>query len=251
MFFRFIKKSDGGAVGTKILKCGPDSIIIKSMRTLDNFSRAINDLVISANTDIAPIIQPTRPEGGYFGVPRAVLCYINFLGLLYDGWSGKKNDKGEKIDFGISRQAKKYIKEILGQIDEFYITNGNLLYDLYRHGTIHIYSPKKMVSKKVRQKTIEWLIYKGDREDWQYYENKALKVRHLEVVEWETNRYVLSVSISILYNDLIESIDLYKRMVYSDNTRKLLRKFSSVADALDTDFDQTPYDFWSKARKPS
>ena len=47
----------------------------------------------------------------------------------------------------------------------------------------------------------------------------------------------------------MESIDLYRRMVHSDKSGDLLKKFSSVVDALDGDFDPTDYDFWSKARK--
>lgn len=114
------------------------------MRSIDNFNRVINDLVTSLNTDVAPIINPSRPEGGYFGVPRSVFCYINFLGLLYAGWDGSKDQRsGEKKNFGSSNQAKNFIKEVLGKINKHYETNGELLYDVYRHGTVHIYSPKK------------------------------------------------------------------------------------------------------------
>ena len=215
------------------------------MRTMQNFNRVIHDLATSINTDIAPIINPSRPEGGYFGVPRSIFCYIDFLGLLLSGWSGKKNKKGQKIDFSTSPKGKRYIKEILGQIDSLYSVNGDLLYDLYRHGTVHIYSPKKMVSSSNDQKTIEWLIYKGDRDSWQYYESKAVKLRHLEVTGLSSNRFVLPLSINILYSDLLESMELYSRLVDSDTL--LLEKFSTVADALDSDHDSTPYDFWSNA----
>lgn len=83
--------------------------------------RIINDLVTSINTDVSPIIQPTRPEGGYFGVPRMVFCYIDFLGLLFSGWSGKKKKNGDKDDFATPQKAKTYIKKVLSQVDENYM----------------------------------------------------------------------------------------------------------------------------------
>lgn len=225
------------------------------MRSPSDLNRVINEIATSANTDIAPIIQPTKPEGGYFGVPRAVFCYINFLGLLYEGWSGKKKKKknkkeSEKTDFGTTTQAKKYIREVLGEIDELYKINCDVLYDLYRHGTVHIFAPKKMISGVDNKKSIEWLLYKGDRESWQYYESRAKKFRHLRIVEWNNNRYILPLSISVLYADLIESLVLYRQKVLTDETQDLLKKFSSVVDALDTDFDEVSYDFWSDATKP-
>lgn len=223
------------------------------MRTLNDFDRVINDLAVSANTDIVPIIQPSRPAGGYFGVPRMVFCYVNFLGLLYSGWRGEKykrgTKKGEKRDFGTSGQAKKYIKEVMGKVDKLYKRHAGLLYDVYRHGTVHIYSPKKMASRVKPKTTIEWLIYKGDRESWQYYENKAIKLRHLEVIEWSKDRFVVPLSINILYDDLFESMILYRRMVHEDKSSDLLKNFSSVAEALDKEYDPTPYDFWSGAKK--
>lgn len=213
--------------------------------------RIINDLITSINTDIAPIVQPNRPEGGYFGVPRTVLCYTDILGLLFAGWSGKKDKSGNKTDFATAKKAKSFIKEVFSKIDELYQINGDLLYDMYRHGTVHIYSPKKLASKEFPNNTIEWLIYKGDREQWEYYENKAVKFRHLQIIEWEKDRFVLPVSIIILYKDLLESIDLYRKMIYADKSKDLLKKFLSVADALDKYYDTTSHKFWEKAQDPN
>lgn len=212
-------------------------------------NRIINDLATSIRTDVLPVIQPTNPEGGYFGVPRAILCYIDFLGLLLAGWKGVKDKKGIKNDFATSQKAKDYIKKVLSQVDNLYDTNGELLYDMYRHGTVHIYSPKKMVSKWFPERTIEWLIYKGDREQWDYFETKAIKFRHLQVRELEKNRFILPISIVIFYKDLLVSLELYKKMIYEDKAEQLLKNLLTVADALDQDFDTTPHKFWEQAIK--
>ncbi len=206
--------------------------------------RIINDLVTSINADVSPIIQPTKSEGGYFGVPRMVLCYIDFLGLLLSGWSGRKNKKtGNKEDFATSKKAKTYIKKVLSQVDELYGENGDLFYDMYRHGTVHIYSPKKMASRTEQNKTIEWLIYKGDREQWDYYENRSVKFRHLKIIEWEKDRFMLPISIFVLYKDLLVSIDLYRKMIYEDKSGELSKNILTVADGLDQHFDTTPHKF--------
>ena len=206
-------------------------------------NRIFHDLTDSATHDIAPIIQPTNPEGGYFGVPRMVFCYVDFLGLLYSGWSGKKKQNGDKDNFATPKKAKKFIKEVLSQVDGLYGEHGNLLYDMYRHGTVHIYSPKKMRSRANPNKTIEWLLYKGDREQWDYYENRSVKFRHLEIIEWEKDRFMLPVSILVLYRDLLVSIDLYRKMVFEDKSEKLAKNLLVVADGLDQHFDSTSESF--------
>lgn len=206
--------------------------------------RIFNDLGKSVTTDIAPIIQPGNPEGGYYGVPRAVLCYVDVLGLLFSGWAGERKENGDKKDFATSPKAKLFIKNVLSQIDYLYELNGDLMYDMYRHGTVHLYAPKKLISRKYPKMSIEWLIYKGERECWDYYENRAIKLRHLQVIKWGKDRYVLPVSISVLYSDLIVSIGLYRSMIYNDKSGDLLRKFLSVVDALDTVFDGTSVEFW-------
>lgn len=209
--------------------------------------RILSDLVTSINTDISPIIQPNRPEGGYFGVPRMVLCCIDFLGLLLVGWSGKKKKNGNIDDFATSQKAKEYIKKVLGHVDNLYQKNGDLFYDMYRHGTVHLYHPKKLASKKYPIRTIEWLVYKGGREKWDYYESRSVKFRHLQIIKWDNNRFILPISIEVLFSDLLISIDLYRKMIYEDKSGELSKKLLSVADALDTVFDKTPHKFWEEA----
>lgn len=221
------------------------------MEEAARINRIINDLATAITTDIAPIIQPGKQEGGYFGVPRTVLCYTDVLGLLYSGWSGKKDKNGNKVDFATPQKAKAYIKNILSQVDELYGENGDLLYDMYRHGTVHLHSPKKMVSRTEPNKIIEWLIYKGDREQWEYYENKAYKFRHLKVIEWKKDRYILPVSITILYRDLLVSLELYNKMIFEDKSGELAKNLLTVADGLDQHYDSTTHKFWMERKTSS
>jgi len=216
---------------------------------VERVNRILNDLKTSIETDVYPVLQPNRPEGGYFGVTRTLLCYVDILGLLLEGWSGKLKKNGDKDDFATPKKAKVYIKKVLSEVDELYELNGDLLYDMYRHGTVHIYSPKKLVSRQYPKKTVEWLIYKGGREQWDYYENKSFKFRHLQIIEWAKDKFVLPISILVLYGDVVVSIDLFRKMIYEDKSRKLLKNFLGVADALDTVYDGTKDKFWEKAIK--
>lgn len=213
---------------------------------LRRFEKVISDILSSIETDIAPILHANKPEGGYFGVPRMVFCYIDFLGLMFSGWNEKwDEDSLKKINFSTPSKALKYIKNILGDIDSFYLRNAKILYEMYRHGSVHIYSPKKLESKSNPEQTIEWLIYKGDRESWQHYDHKAVKLRHLQTIEWEKNRFILPISTITLYQDLIESILLYRQKVRSDKSFNLLKKFVQVANALDFKHDKTRVEFWN------
>ncbi|MCL0082704.1 hypothetical protein M1O14_03225 [Dehalococcoidia bacterium] len=47
-----------------------------------------DDLQKSIRMDVYPAIQIGNGEGGYFAVPRLVLCYVDFLGALYRGYRG-------------------------------------------------------------------------------------------------------------------------------------------------------------------
>lgn len=100
-----------------------------------------------------------------------------------------------------------------------------------------------MASRTSPNKTIEWLIYKGDREQWDYYENRSIKFHHLKIIEWETDRFMLPVSILMLYKDLLVSINLYRKMIYEDTSGELSKNLLAVADGLDQHFDTTLHKF--------
>lgn len=206
--------------------------------------RIFRDLKTSIETDVFPILQPTRPEGGYFGVVRTLLCYTDVLGLLLEGWSGERWKNGDKKGFATPKKAKDYIKKILSEIDEKYELNGDLFYEMYRHGTVHIYSPKKLISRKYPNKTVEWLIYKGEREQWDYYDGRSFKFRHLQIVKWRKNRFVLPVSITVFYEDLLFSMELFRKQAYE--SEELQKNFLGVANALDRVYDGTDDNFWEK-----
>lgn len=216
---------------------------------LKRIDRILSDIKTAIETDVFPVLQPTMREGGYFGATRTLLCYVDILGLLLEGWDGKMKDNGDKENFGTARKGKAYIKKVLSEVDDLYELNGDLFHEMYRHGTVHIHSPKKLKSREYPKRTVEWLIYKGQREEWEYYENKSIKFRHLQIYELSKNRYVLPISILVFYYDVLISIDLFREMIQAEKSGNLLKNFLTVADALDSIYDGTDDKFWEKSIK--
>jgi len=180
----------------------------------------------SIRNDIWPIVQAGVPEGGYFGVPRSVLSYVDFLGALYAGYSGEKDRSGRR-KIATPDKAVRFIREILKEVDDLYARNGVLLYEMYRHGTVHRYEPHQL--RRSDGRVLSWLPYKGSREDWVNVPH-ALKVRHLQPVSRGENSDWLPVSITCLYDDLVLALDVFWEKLQRDP--KLVANWHSASAAL-------------------
>ena len=180
------------------------------------------DLKQSIENDIRPILQPEKEEGGYFGVTVLVLCYVEFLGALYDGKKGGNT----------TNKSVRFIKEVLGSVDSQYrlADNARLLHDMYRHGTVHLYAPKVLKSKRSRRE-LRWFLYKGHREARKIVDRRALKLRHMQPIESDAVSDWLPVSINCLYDDLRAAIDEFCALLDADKNGRL-EKWRQTADAL-------------------
>jgi len=121
-----------------------------------------DDLKKSAINDVKPCLNLNHEEGGYFGIPRLVLSYVDYLGALYNGYDGKIDKKTGRRIFAAVKYAKSFLNNIFGQIDPNYIKYGALLWEIYRNGTIHLYSPK-ILKDKNSNRAISWIAHKLDR----------------------------------------------------------------------------------------
>ncbi len=72
-----------------------------------------------------------RKSGGFFSIPLLVFCYVDFLGSLR---------------FGLPAGSVKAIKFIKQYFPDRYRAYAELLYTMWRHGTVHEHSPKKLFS---------------------------------------------------------------------------------------------------------
>ena len=183
------------------------------------------DLKISVLNDVKPCLQLTSSNGGYFAVPRLTLSYVDYLGALYNGYSGL-TIKGRRV-FATSSCAKAFLENVFGTIDPNYKIYGALLWEIYRNGTIHLYAPLTLENQG---KTIEWSVHKGQRTEQILGPSKPIWATHLVPIQYSRTGWLQPISIVCLYEDLLSAIDEYAKLISENST--LEQKFKQVADAL-------------------
>ena len=105
--------------------------------------------------DVQPCLNLGRDEGGYFGVPRLVLSYVDYLGALYDGYNGKRDAKTGRRIFTRGKYAKMsmfLVKLILTILD---------MVRYFGKSTVDLYSPKILKDVK-SNRTIGCIEHKQD-----------------------------------------------------------------------------------------
>lgn len=192
--------------------------------------------------EIAPILYIGQEVGGYFGVTRQILCFVDFLGALYCGYSEKekKDDlkKHKRMWISKTEKVEKFIIEFLGnEIDSKYREHGKVFYQMYRHGLVHLYQPKTIKQKDGR--LLKWAIYKGGREShpeqFGTQEGKFTipNARHLDLVVDPRNKNedLLTISITCLYKDLLTAVDKFYKKI-EENKNGELNKWREAANAI-------------------
>jgi hypothetical protein len=167
------------------------------------------------------------------------LSYVDYLGALYVGYNGKRDANTGRRIFTSGKCAKIFLNHIFGHIDPNYIKYGALLWEIYRNGTIHLYSPK--ILKNVNSsRTIGWIARKENRVCQLVSPYNFLAI-HLVPHNRGNNSWVLPISIKCLYEDLISAIDRYVSLISKDSM--LQSKFRRTADAL-LDPEDTRLTWW-------
>lgn len=201
------------------------------------------DLKITIQNDILPQIkykshQPVTPS---FVIPRLVLGYVDYLGALYHGYTGRTNNRGRRI-FADPCYAKLFLKEVFGSFDPDYQRFGDLLWEMFRNGPIHLCEPLRLING---EKIINWLYYEGPKNTELSNvdsSSKSLQVTHLVPKNYPMGKWwLLPVSITCLYGDLLKAVDKYANRIGSDG--ELENKFRQVADALHTP-ESTKIKWW-------
>jgi len=202
----------------------------------------LNDLRRSVVDDVYPCIRPGDPRGGYFAVPKLVLSYVDYLGALYHGYDGRRNRQGRRI-FAYHEYAKTFLRDIFGKVDPHYTEHGDLLWEIYRNGTIHLYEPMTLQNQG---REIHWHAYKGPRIELlpKLIEGSQdmFWATHLVPHEVLQNRWVQPISITCLYEDLLASITLYARVIETDHNVE--DRFRQTANALQTPEQTSRVRWW-------
>jgi len=185
------------------------------------------ELLPSVRGDIFPLLR-TR-HGAPFATVRLVLCYCDYLGALYSGYRRRKGGRPSQI--AMSKKALRFIRDILGQIDPLYRLRGKLLYDIYRHGTVHLYAPKHYRNRKGRH--LLWYIVKA-RSPWSH--SGIGTMHHLRITRVSPGqRSAFPVSLFRLFFDLRRAIQRFAHLITQEQQSggsRLRNRWVSTANEI-------------------
>jgi hypothetical protein len=191
-------------------------------------------------SDVGSCLNSVDPTGGVFGVPRLVLAYVDYLGTLYHGYDGSVDTRTGRRIFSKTKYAKTFLVEVFGVVHKDYKRYGELLYDIYRHGTVHLYEPLTLRNPTTK-KTIEWHVFKQATPS-----TPPSRVGQIKTSPWnlmllhlvptpkpgqqDANVWVLPVSINCLYSDLLAALDIYAKRL--QNEPDVADRFQKTINAL-------------------
>ena len=170
----------------------------KQKRTIKYLDENIR---ISINNDVMEIAayhaRPNKEhEAGFFSIPRNVFCYIDYLGYIAFGYKdnrGKLQNTKYAVDF-----IKKYFPPNYQDFAE-------LIYAMWRHGTVHAYEPKSFFIEnpvgKPKKITVRWLSNNSD--------SPGNRKAHMKFFPMQRKRACLYLVMNIcqLVDDLLISLD--------------------------------------------
>ena len=148
-----------------------------------------NDFLAAINNDLIAVLNFHEGGiGGFHSVPREVFCYIDYIAAIRYGENSSTN-------------AIRFIEKYLGSENVRYKHYGKLLYEMWRHGTVHEFDPKglKHSSKKY---SIGWQTNNDS--------GKEERACHLECfkVFGKSDRYLLNVNLFELVDDFVASVHM-------------------------------------------
>jgi hypothetical protein len=204
---------------------------------LSDVARGLKDVRSSLERGVLPSLEACATHGGSgcLVVIREVFAYVEFLGALYGGYAGEMDNRRRKIASG--QKSVQFLKEFFGTTDAAYRQHARLIYEMFRHGTVHVSRPH-ILKRRSDSSTIEWACYIGERQGAPIcYEGHPLQVDHLRplLLDVAAKRYIMSLSIDTLYNDLLSVIERYEgeiRKQYEAGDPTLLQHYTSTIKAL-------------------
>ena len=175
-----------------------------------------NDVLTAIKNDLIVVLEfhERQQSGGFHSIPREVFCYIDYVATLCYGSASSKN-------------ATQFIEQYLGKIDSRYEQYGKLLYEMWRHGTVHEFDPK-ILKHSTEKYYIGWQTNNDSPPG-----NRECHLECFKVTE-KNDRYLLNINLFQLVDHLVEAIrafideiranDIIQRQVqknYEDISREM------------------------------
>jgi hypothetical protein len=181
------------------------------------------DFTLALRADIVAILRFHKmlDFGGDLSIPRQVFCYIDYLGSLCYG-PGPRNN---------TRHAIKFIENYFGEIDERYKKFGELMYNMWRHGTVHEFDPKRYIhsSRKYR------MGWRSSKSSDQKERNRHLKCFMMEVQQDNCpDSYVISINLFELVDHLKQALRKFIEILEGNPTqkRKVQTNYRKISKAV-------------------
>ena len=180
--------------------------------------RPLADILNSIDTELLLPLRTHEKEGrgGFLSISRQVFCYIDYLGALS---SDGKNTSGNAVA---------YMEKYLVRANSAYSGKSNLMYSMWRHGTVHEYDPK-LFKSDAKQFRLGWGANNSSRaENRKWHLACFCKGNKPNCYHWFINLFEL-------VGDLKESVrcfisDLEFDEAYLTKTRNNSQKLSRDVD---------------------
>jgi len=147
-------------------------------------------------SDVVNIAKFHNTEGGnnagWFGIPRLVFCYVDYLGAIV------YNNRGDE-EGASTRKAVRFIREYF---PKEYTQYADLLVAIWRHGTVHNFTPFVFYVMRGNKKIIlKWTSNRSSK-----LHNRNVNMKTFKRAGSDNEIY-LSVNICQLADDLLLSVD--------------------------------------------
>ncbi len=126
--------------------------------------------------------------GGFHSIPREVFCYIDYISAIRYGSNSTTN-------------AIRFIEDYMGKSNTRYRYFGRLLYEMWRHGTVHEFDPKRLRHSNNRY-SIGWQTNNDSAKRERGYHLECFKVHESK------DTFLLNVNLFELVENFFDSVSL-------------------------------------------
>jgi hypothetical protein len=168
----------------------------------------VRGAVLSDVVAVARYHASTGASGGWFGIPRQVFCFVDFLGAVT-----YNNDPSRRENGASTRKAVRFINEFFPRD---YSPFSSLMVAMWRHGTVHNFIPFTYYAMKGNQKvTVQWTSNNSNAKH-----NRAVNLKMFDT-KLGKKTVCLSVNTCQLADDLLYALDrLIARMERNESFRR-------------------------------
>jgi hypothetical protein len=169
----------------------------------------------------------------FFGAVRAIVCEIDYVAALADGWDGHDPRRIATPD-----KFRAFLESVFAPVtgNHGYKQFAGHLYEMYRVGTVHLRHPRQLTNPAASTPVLSWGIMVEHTEDFDYPAGgRAFTGTHLQPFTVDANKTILPVSLKALYEDAIAAFEELARLLEAEKaagSHALLDKWRSVADVL-------------------